>query len=444
MSFIADKQTLDDLNLLGKYKAHSVFSLFNKVCTAGGGQLLESMFRDPLTNAALINQRSAVFKWFGSKKLVFPFDSATFLTMENYLSSGGSANRFVASVNTWKKKMLHTMGLDKEFETIVSGLQATRKCLNGLKRFLLQLEGDSPFAGEIQAVGEILNSRWLHWLDQDNQHLSFAAIIRYDNLLRIRLRNEMSAVLQFIYQVDVYIAVSAVAREKGYCYARALPGEMCTVQIQDCRHPSIEKAVANTISLQRNSNVLFLTGANMAGKSTFMKSFAIAVYLAHMGFPVAASGMEFSVRDGLYTSINVPDNLQMGYSHFYAEVRRVKLVAQEVSAGKNLLVIFDELFKGTNVKDAYDATLAVTRAFSEYRNCFFIISTHIIEVADALKTACNNLQFVFFPTIMEGTVPRYTYRLQAGVSSDRHGMMIIQHEGIVEIIQAQAASKTGM
>lgn len=444
MSFIADKQTLDDLNLLGKYKAHSVFSLFNKVCTAGGGQLLESMFRDPLTNAALINQRSAVFKWFGSKKLVFPFDSATFLTMENYLSSGGSANRFVACVNTWKKKMLHTMGLDKEFETIVSGLQATRKCLNGLKQFLSQLEGDSPFAGEIQAVGEILNSRWLHWLDQDNQHLSFAAIIRYDNLLRIRLRNEMSAVLQFIYQVDVYIAVSAVAREKGYCYARALPGEMCAVQIQDCRHPSIEKAVANTISLQRNSNVLFLTGANMAGKSTFMKSFAIAVYLAHMGFPVAASGMEFSVRDGLYTSINVPDNLQMGYSHFYAEVRRVKLVAQEVSAGKNLLVIFDELFKGTNVKDAYDATLAVTRAFSEYRNCFFIISTHIIEVADALKTACNNLQFVFFPTIMEGTVPRYTYRLQAGVSSDRHGMMIIQHEGIVEIIQAQAASKTGM
>ncbi len=59
----------------------------------------------------------------------------------------------------------------------------------------------------------------------------------------------------------------------------------------------------------------------MAGKSTFMKSFAIAVFLAHMGFPVAADSMEFSVRDGIYTSINVPDDLQQGFSHSYAEVQ---------------------------------------------------------------------------------------------------------------------------
>jgi DNA mismatch repair ATPase MutS len=191
------------------------------------------------------------------------------------------------------------------------------------------------------------------------------------------------------------------------------------------------------LSLDKEKNMLFLTGANMAGKSTFMKAFGIAVYLAHMGFPVAAADMRFSVLDGLYSSINVPDDLNMGYSHFYAEVLRVKTVAQEVAKGSNLVVLFDELFKGTNVKDAYDATLSVTEALSAYRNCFFIISTHIIEVGHALSGRCGNVQFSFLPTVLEGHMPRYTYRLSEGITSDRQGMMIIANEGILEMLDGE-------
>jgi len=165
-----------------------------------------------------------------------------------------------------------------------------------------------------------------------------------------------------------------------------------------------------------------------------MKSLGIAVYLAHLGFPVAADAMEFSVKDGLYSSINVSDNLNLGYSHFYAEVQRVKTVAQQVSAGHDLVVIFDELFKGTNVKDAYDATLAVTESFSGYRNCCFVVSTHIIEVGEALKTPGDHIRFAYLPTVMDGHVPRYTYRLAAGITSDRHGMMIIENEKILPTI----------
>lgn len=173
----------------------------------------------------------------------------------------------------------------------------------------------------------------------------------------------------------------------------------------------------------------------MAGKSTLMKSFSIAIYLAHMGFPVAANGMEFSVQDGLYTSINVSDNINMGYSHYYAEVLRVKQVAEEVAKGKNLVVVFDELFKGTNVKDAYDATVSVTEAFSVNRNCTFIISTHIIEAGHALRERLDNLYFVFVPTLMKGNVPTYPYRLEEGITDDRHGMLIINNERILEMLE---------
>jgi DNA mismatch repair protein MutS len=446
MSFIADKQTLDDLNLLGKYKSNSVYSLFNKVCTEGGEKLLDTMFRHPLTDVAAINRRSKIFSYFQRQLFPFPFSVEEFSVMENYLSSGGSGNSFTASMDLLRKNFLQGIGLDKDYDTIKAGLYGTIKMLNKLIDFLPQLsdkENRNPFNEEIDVIRNILSNSRLHWITQEknNRQLSLPQIIRYDTLLRLSLREEMTTVLQFIYQVDVYIAVARVARARGFCNAVALPRESYCMRISDCRHPGIEKAVANSVSLQMNSNVLFLTGANMAGKSTFMKSFSISVYLAHMGFPVPASAMEFSVLDGLYTSINVPDSLQLGYSHFYAEVRRVKTVAENVSAGKNLLVIFDELFKGTNVKDAYDATLAVTQAFSEYRNCFFIISTHIIEAADVLKANCNNLQLVYFPTVMEGSVPRYTYQLQQGVSADRHGMMIIQNEGIIEIIKKKGTQQ---
>ncbi|HVW58528.1 MAG TPA: hypothetical protein VHC48_00785, partial [Puia sp.] len=390
MSFIADKQTLDDLNLLGKYKSNAIFGLFDKVQTEGGERLLEQMFRHPLTDAAAINHRSGILRWFGEKAAAFPFNKEEFTLMENYLGTGTAGGTLMTGLDTVRKKLMHFAGLDKEYPVLEEGLYTTMMLLHRLDVFLSHLEEgiwESPFRKELRSVKEILSSPALDWLakEQGNRRLPLRKIVRYDNTLRLVLKKELEGVLQVVYQLDVYIAVSAVARTKGFSYALALPkGDRC-IRIRDCRHPGIEKAVSNSVSMRSGSNVLFLTGANMAGKSTFMKSFSIALYLAHMGFPVAASAMEFSVMDGIYTSINVPDNLQLGYSHFYAEVRRVKAVAEDVSAGRRLLVIFDELFKGTNVKDAYDATLAVTEAFSGYPDCLFIISTHIIEVAEALK-----------------------------------------------------------
>ena len=205
-------------------------------------------------------------------------------------------------------------------------------------------------------------------------------------------------------------------------------------------HPFLAKPVGNTITVDENSNVIFLTGANMAGKSTFMKSFGITVFLAHVGFPVPAKEMEFSVQNGMFTTINLPDNLSMGYSHFYAEVLRVKKVAQQVRQTQHLIVVFDELFRGTNVKDAFDATLAVTEAIAERKNCAFMVSTHIIEVGQELGKRCDNVTFEYLPTVMKGKLPTYTYKLEPGITSDKHGMIIINNEKIIEIIKGEVAS----
>lgn len=297
---------------------------------------------------------------------------------------------------------------------------------------------DSPYALEKQEIITILSDPRFQLLsvEKDTKELSLWKASPYDYLLKTKLQHHMVRLLESIYQLDVYLAVSEVARTNDFEYAVAQSNTIPVFQTSGLRHPGLRKGVLNPLHFSRQRNLMFLTGANMAGKSTFMKSCGIAVYLAHMGFPVAAREMVFSVCEGLYSSINVSDDLNMGHSHFYAEVLRVKKVAEEVSSGKNLIVLFDELFKGTNVKDAYDGTLAVTAAFSKYRNCFFIVSTHITEVGEALKEHYNNMQMTYLPTVMEGNIPRYTYQLTEGITSDRQGMTIIQNEGILEIIRS--------
>jgi DNA mismatch repair protein MutS len=239
----------------------------------------------------------------------------------------------------------------------------------------------------------------------------------------------------------MYINVAYIGKKRGFVYASANDSSETSIDIKGVFHPCIPNAVSNDIHLDSSSNLLFLTGANMAGKSTLMKAFGVSVYLAHMGFPLSVTSMNFSVQNGIYTSINVPDDLNMGYSHFYAEVIRVKKIALEVASGKNLIVMFDELFKGTNVKDAYDATVAVTEVFSRIHECLFIISTHIMEAGLTLQERCKNIRFKYLPTIMNGNFPSYPYILDSGISNDRHGMMIINNEKIIETIKGARYKK---
>lgn len=428
MKFIIDNHTLEDLNLLGKFKPNSIFSIFNRVKTAGGERLLEKYFKEPLTDPAAINSRSNMFRYFTERQLQFSFEGME--EMIRYIAFPGTSSLPLAMAGIMKNKLLKNLLHDEQYDKADQGLRATISCLKAVKSFLPLLSG-YPQPEQLKDVQQLLQQDRLKWL-QDVLPTGLPA--RYHYLIQHVYRKEIENLISLLYYWDVMMAVADVARDRGFFFAHALPAEAHIFKSSGIRHPALSNGIANPIAVDSRQHLLFLTGANMAGKSTLMKSFGIAVYLAHLGFPVAASELEFSVMEGLYTSINLPDNLAQGYSHFYAEVLRVKKVAEDVSKGHHLVVIFDELFKGTNVKDAYDATLEVTKAFSEYENSFFIISTHILEVADALVESHTPATFIYLPTIMKGTVPEYTYRLTPGVTNDRQGMAIIENEGILELM----------
>lgn len=442
MSFETDKQTLDDLNLLGKYKNSSVYSMYVGMITRGGERMLENMFLHPLTDAKSINDRSSVFRYFRDNNFGFPFGKEEFDVVEQYISGASSKHGFRIMMQIMKAKSMHYISNDPEFniirDRVITSIKFYRKAVDYFEK-LGKNVGDNCFKVVADRGRSLLNdsriTKLLKHSRQENPSLS--NLIYFDRVLRCSLNKEFKAVIELLHGIDLNVVVGDVAREKNFCFAKAADEGEILVSVTGLHHPRIEGAISNDLEVTVTKNVFFLTGANMAGKSTLMKSFGISVYLAHMGFPIAAKTMEFRIQDGMYTSINVPDNINLGYSHFYAEVLRVKKVAIEVSRNKRLIVIFDELFKGTNVKDAFDATLAVTEALAEKRNSAYMVSTHIIEVGQELGKHCNNVTFAYLPTVMKGKLPTYTYVLEPGITSDKHGMIIINNEKIIEIIKGE-------
>lgn len=438
MIFETDKQTMTDLNLLGRYKANSVYSLFCSTATSGGEILLEQMFNSPLVDIDAINRRVEEFRWFRTHDVKFPVTTEQSEQAEHYLFSKGYA---VGSKITdiLKFKISEAIGGDIRLDLWRKQIETTAHFLILIREYLERLDEsvfDTPIGDTIREMKSILTCRSF---DQIYRHdwsvrLSLSDIFKFDKIMLSELNGKLIDLMSAVYRLDVDTVVGKVARDSNFCFAEAVTFNGTVIKIKSLYHPCLKEAVSNDLEVTGENNVFFLTGANMAGKSTLMKSYGIAVYMAHMGFPIAASAMTFTLQQGLYTSINVSDNLDMGYSHFYAEVLRVKRIAIEVSKNKSLVVIFDELFKGTNVKDAYDATLAVTAALADRSNCALMISTHIIEVAEELMNKCENITFEYLPTIMKGSVPFYTYKLEKGFTNDKHGMIIIENEHVIEII----------
>ena len=158
MSFNIDTQTLEELNLLGKFRQGSVYSLFNQVRTRGGEQLLDSMFRTPLDNAPAINERSGIFQFFQQIQPGFPFDVLEINLMREYLDTGTGTNVLLTLTGTVIKKILSGLTRDERYKKSIQGLQATIVTLNKCHAFLETVQSPTgPYSARVQEVRELLH-----------------------------------------------------------------------------------------------------------------------------------------------------------------------------------------------------------------------------------------------------------------------------------------------
>jgi len=439
MAFIMDKQTFADLEILeGK---RNVANFFDKPISYGGRNELLNMFNCPLSDINKIRERQEAIRYIYNKKLSIPIDPFLLDFIETYLLLGNKPVK-VSHFNAWHKALKYWIQPTNEYHLIKKGIKYIITLLQELYLFATEnSEQNHPVLLEhhYNFIAENIRNTELSRIIGVNTTNKINAMDRerFDYIFRFSEYDRVKKILKILYQMDAFQAVADTSAKLGLVFPEITENK--TVKITGLYHPLVKDAVTNDVRLNENENMLFLTGANMSGKSTFLKAFGIAVYLAHLGFPVAAASMQTGIFNGLFSTINIADNLNKGYSHFYSEVLRVKSVAKEINKTGNLVVIFDELFRGTNVKDAFDASLAIISAFAKVKGSVFLISTHIMEVADQLRKT-ESICFKYFHTTIDGKTPIYSYRLRDGVTDERLGMLIIENERIVEIINSHCAN----
>jgi DNA mismatch repair ATPase MutS len=144
------------------------------------------------------------------------------------------------------------------------------------------------------------------------------------------------------------------------------------------------------------------------------------------------------VYDQLLASITVRDNLTRGESLYLSEIRRVRLIVDAVDRGHSVLALFDEVFRGTNIMDATEATLLLVDGLSRAAHGTFFIASHLAEVARA-RTQARGVACWCMGIDMSGNTPQFTYRMERGISEVHLGMMLLDAEGVGPILRRLAA-----
>lgn len=193
-------------------------------------------------------------------------------------------------------------------------------------------------------------------------------------------------------------------------------------------HPLLgEKMVCNNTTIDKTKNILLITGSNMSGKSTFLRTVGINLILSYIGAPVCAKKFECSLMQ-IFTCMRTSDNLENNISSFYAEILRIKMIVEEVQENKKVFFLLDELFKGTNSLDRHDGAIALIKQLGD-EEASGLISTHDLELCD-LQYKYSKIKNYHFKEYYLNNELKFDYKIREGVSTTRNAIHLLKLAGI--------------
>ena len=197
-------------------------------------------------------------------------------------------------------------------------------------------------------------------------------------------------------------------------------------------HPLIkdEARVCNDFQIDRKGNVFIITGANMAGKSTFLRTVGINMILGMAGAPVCAKKMKFKITS-IFTSMNITDSLSENESYFYAEVKRLKQLIDAAMGKGDLLVLLDEILTGTNTKDKEIASKAFLERLLELK-VTSLIATHDLSLTSLAEKYPDTIRNKSFEVDMENQKMHYDYKIRDGVAKNMNAMDLLKQMKLIK------------
>ncbi|MEN8122120.1 MAG: hypothetical protein ABFS35_17365 [Bacteroidota bacterium] len=439
-----DLQTIKELELQ-KNDMHgmSIFELVDLTSTPGGKHKLKTLFRKPLSNINVIKESQNAVKFIQENIQLWEFPVDTKLTdhLDVYYFSDSNPsigkNIFTRYIESISYRFIY-----KDFKkTFLNGTKYVIRFLKLIAKFRKQISKDSfpeLLNGYFLKIDETLNVTELTQALEVKfiTKLGNVELLRFDKVFRDTHKGKVLELIDIIYELDVLISQAKAHLKYSLNFPEFVESDRAVFQTEGLYHLFVKQPVNNNINYDPGENFIFLTGPNMAGKTTFLKACGIAVFMAHIGMGVPAQYMKLSYFNQLLTSLNVSDNLPKGYSYFYSEVRRVKDAARILRESKNSFIIFDELFKGTNVKDAFDGSLKIIQKLCKWKSSLFILSSHLLELGKELKTE-NSIRFMYFDSKVENGKPVFNYKISKGLSDERLGMLILENEGVFDILEPE-------
>jgi DNA mismatch repair protein MutS len=433
-----DNTTYEDLSLFSRHEEFSIFHKLDFTRTKAGRELLLENFSHPLSKLQDIDATQRILRLMLERLDQWPvsISNGTIMVMDKFYETAiddiPAAHNLTGALSY---KLFHSA----DYAMVRYSVGHFADFVRGMDQLanLLDVPGSPPLLSELlQRARRLLDQEVLQAMIKTTPGVKFnpIQIIHYGHFVRIRFKAAMQSLIEIYSQLDAWYSMAMATRQYRLNFPVFEDLTEPYVEATSLYHLLLPQAVAYNIRLDKDSNFLFLTGANMAGKSTFIRAVGVVVFLAHLGMGVPAASMRLSLFDGILSNINVVDDIAKGESFFFNEVQRIRKTLEKITGQKKWLVLIDELFKGTNVQDAMKCSTTVIKGLIRIRRSLFILSTHLYEIGEDLK-GYPNILFRYFETNVVNDQLEFSYQLKDGISNDRIGYLILKREKVVEMLE---------
>ncbi len=244
--------------------------------------------------------------------------------------------------------------------------------------------------------------------------------------------NKIDALCIYMGFLDASISISMFrgSLKEGYCKPQFTDGE---IKVEQLYHPLLEKPVKNSMTAKKS---VLLTGSNASGKSTFLRSVALAALLGETVCTVCADSYQAPFFR-LYSSMSLRDSIEGGDSYYMAEIKAIKRILDGKKRGEKILCFLDEVLRGTNTVERISASSQILKSMAEGDICCFA-ATHDIELTELLKDYYDN--YHFDEDVADGDVS-FSYLLKEGKATTRNAIKLLQIMGYEQEIIAKANSQ---
>lgn len=438
-----DKTTLKDLSVFTADAAAGIFGLIDHTTALIGREALRKHILHPPDSYEELKAVQDTIKFWAANQRFWPtsISNGTIVMLEKFFETADHASTPPGSINLLFGNFFQKLLNKNEYFFTQFSLSHLSDFLKGcldLTNILSEPHVPSHLRAELEAMQEDLSHRLTDELIAIDKNSSFRELASLSFKARREMKTNILRLMERFAKLDALYAMSAATVKNNWSFPELSSSDLL-FDAKGLYHPLLKTPVAYDISFETGKNFLLLTGANMSGKTTFMRSLGVAALLAHLGMGVPAASLRISFLQGIITSMQVEDDLLSGESYFFAEVQRMKLTAQKLQQSGPHLVLMDELFKGTNVHDAYECTKAVVEGLLNRPNHIMVLSTHLYEVAQHFKNRSDIIFNYFITDMSESGSYHFTYELKQGISNDRIGYRILQKEGVIDLLQKPSA-----